>query len=30
MNTPRPQNTPTHRVELAAGLVVYVPIKARS
>ena len=27
MNTPRPTNTPTHRIERCAGLTVYVPIK---
>lgn len=26
---PRPQNTPTHRIELTGGLTVYVPIKAK-
>lgn len=27
INPTRPTNTATHRVELAAGLVVYIPIK---
>ena len=29
MNTPRPTNTPTHRIERCAGLYVYIPIKAK-
>ena len=30
MTTPRPTNTPTHRIEKCGGLYVYIPIKARS
>lgn len=27
MNTPRPTNTPTHRIEKCGGLYVYQPIR---